>query len=362
MPPDAPSVLCTPLTRSSAAGRLALRHAPRLLGAVTRGLWRDPRGLPGRLRALVAALAEQDAVRSVRALWPGLAGHSAEAERDALAAVANPGDWPSVAVLVLAAGQNGPALAASIAAAAEALRDLEAIRARAGGPSSPADTMADALFVMAADGPAMKATARGSRDRAAHRHLSRCAGEVGSRSEPGEGVRHAARRKAHGIFRAMVRGAWWGGRCRSPLTRPAARGDLSRAAGEVIHGPSGGPAGTPVGSLAEVLAHTSADYLAVLQAGEVVAPHALALLAWHAARLGRPPLLSADEDRLDPDGTRRDPVRKPAAGRILMLSGTLATGVWLIRRDLLAGLSAAAPPWAPPLGGDLAARSLAAAA
>ena len=235
------------LARPAAAGGLAWRHAALVCGIGVRGLWRDPRGLPARLRALLAALAEEDAAASVRALWPGLAAPCAAAERVRLAAATDGADWPSIAVLVLAAEANSPALAASLAAANAALAFLPPAR-------SPA--------------------------------------------EP--------------------------------------------------------------------------DYLAVLQAGEMVAPHALALLAWEAFRAGRPPILSADEDRLDPDGGRRDPLRKPAPGRLLLLSGTQATGVWLIRRDLLAGTgwrSPTEPLWAETLrldawlrlheaGGTAAARHL----
>ncbi len=205
------------LIRPAAAWGLGSRHVSRVFGICVRGLCRDPRGLPARLRALLAALAEEDAAASVRAIWPARAAAHAAAERALLAAAGDPANWPSVAVLVLGEAAHSPALAASRAAAAAALAFL-------------------------------------------------------------------------------------------PLPCPPAKAD-------------GG---------------TGADYLAVLQAGEVVAPHALALLAWEAFRRGRPPILYADEDRLDPDGSRHDPLRKPAPGRLLMLSGTQATGVWLIRRDLLA--------------------------
>jgi GT2 family glycosyltransferase len=104
-----------------------------------------------------------------------------------------------------------------------------------------------------------------------------------------------------------------------------------------------GPGSLP---LARALAATT-DYLAVLQAGEVVPRHALAVLARHAAALGRPAILYADEDSLALDGTRHDPLFKPAPSRMLMLSGSLATGLWLIRRDLLAADIAAG--WAEAL-------------
>ena len=102
-------------------------------------------------------------------------------------------------------------------------------------------------------------------------------------------------------------------------------------------------------SLAEALAGMTADYVAVLQAGEILPTHALALLAHHAARLGRPAVLYADEDRVGPNGARCEPQFKPPPNRTLMLSGTQCTGVWLIRRDRLSGFSAGCERWAETL-------------
>ena len=216
-----PSVRRARRARPAAAWELGSRHASRVFGICVRGLCRDPRGLPARLRALLAALAEEDAAASVRAIWPALAEAHAAAEHALLAAAGERANWPSVAALVLGEAARSPALAATRAATAVALAALSPPRAAA-----------------------------------------------------------------------------------------------------------------------------TADYLAVLQAGEIVAPHALALLAWEAFRRGGPPILYADEDRLDADGSRHDPIRKPAPGRLLMLSGTQTTGVWLIRRDLLAGGLSQGTPWA----------------
>ncbi len=83
----------------------------------------------------------------------------------------------------------------------------------------------------------------------------------------------------------------------------------------------------------------TADYVAVLQAGEIVPPHAMALLADDAA-IDEPPLLMADEDKLDRWGRRHDPFFKPRPNHALMLSGALSRGVWLIRRDLLSEVAA----------------------
>ena len=119
--------------------------------------------------------------------------------------------------------------------------------------------------------------------------------------------------------------------------------------------PPGPIAVGPVGvSLDQALAAARTDYVALLQAGEILPPHALTRLAAEAAAHDRPAILYADEDRLTADGTRCDPQFKPAPSRSLMLSGVLATGVWLIRRDLLA---APAAPGAPPDGPATAAPS-----
>ena len=72
------------------------------------------------------------------------------------------------------------------------------------------------------------------------------------------------------------------------------------------------------------------------------------------ARLGNPAMACADEDTLDPDGTRRDPHFKPRPNHALMLSGTLTRGLWLIRRDVLeAAPGDLAAGWAETLRLDL---------
>ena len=120
---------------------------------------------------------------------------------------------------------------------------------------------------------------------------------------------------------------------------PSAGGAVSRA---IAVGPGGM-------TLAQALAATPAAYLAVLQAGEILPPQALARLAAEISARDDLAILYADEDRLGPDGTGRDPLFKPAPSRTLMLSGTLATGVWLIRRDLLARPTGDAAAWAETL-------------
>jgi GT2 family glycosyltransferase len=89
-----------------------------------------------------------------------------------------------------------------------------------------------------------------------------------------------------------------------------------------------------------------AEYVAVLQAGEVVPPHALALAGAEILRRGRPPVLLADEDALDGAGRRVDPLFKPSPCRTLMLSGTLSRGLWLVRRDVFDVWFPAGERWA----------------
>ncbi len=92
-------------------------------------------------------------------------------------------------------------------------------------------------------------------------------------------------------------------------------------------------------------ASTRAGYLAVLGAGEVLAPHALALAAAHLAAWtaagAAPDIVYADEDRLHPDGTRDAPVFRPEPGEALLLSGLLTRGPVLVRATLLAADPAA---------------------
>lgn len=77
------------------------------------------------------------------------------------------------------------------------------------------------------------------------------------------------------------------------------------------------------------------EYLVLLQAGEVLAPQALALISDEIALLDSPDAIFADEDNLTAKGQRRWPLFKSEANRTLMLSGTLTRGVWAFRREHL---------------------------
>lgn len=89
-----------------------------------------------------------------------------------------------------------------------------------------------------------------------------------------------------------------------------------------------------------------AEYVAVIQAGEIIPRHGMALLADWVVMLDRPDAIYADEDTISAIGHRHSPIFKPEPNRTLMLSGTLATGMWLIRRSCLAALPEPASRWA----------------
>ena len=97
------------------------------------------------------------------------------------------------------------------------------------------------------------------------------------------------------------------------------------------------------------LAGLRGTYVAVLQAGEIVAPHALALLAATAARQGHPAILYADDDSVMPNGDRYAPRFKQPPNRTAMLAADSCTGVWLIRRDAMTRFASGSSIWAETL-------------
>ncbi len=105
--------------------------------------------------------------------------------------------------------------------------------------------------------------------------------------------------------------------------------------------------------LAPALIGATEPYVAILQAGEVLPRHAIALLGEWMARNGTPSALCTDEDAIAPDGARTVPLFKPEPNRALMLSGTLTRGLWLFRRDWLAAHAPETAEWAEVLRLDL---------
>lgn len=234
--PPSLAIACKPLSRFSAALTVARKHPLGLAAVVARGIARDPRGTPARLRIWLGLAATRATPAPSYAAWTRLFDSWAGTDHDHLLRSPRRPDWPRLEALVLHAGET----------------------------------------------PALRAT---------------CASIAAS------------------ILPVATR-----------LIGPDRQG------------------------LTEALAGGDAEYCAILQAGELLPPHALALLADQAVSLGRPAILYADEDQLGRDGRRYAPQFKPAASRTLMLSGTLATGVWLIRRDhLVAGASPESGAWAETL-------------
>ena len=101
--------------------------------------------------------------------------------------------------------------------------------------------------------------------------------------------------------------------------------------------------------LRRAVAGLAGDYVAILQAGEVLPPHAGTLAAAQLLELGCPEIAIADEDGLGTDGTRHSPAFKPRPSLALMLSGMLARGLWLVRRDVLLAHAPERSAWAEAL-------------
>ena len=111
--------------------------------------------------------------------------------------------------------------------------------------------------------------------------------------------------------------------------------------------------------LARTLSDYDTAYIAVVQAGEVLRPLALAVIADGIAGSNGPDAIFADEDRLDAACQRHDPLFKPAANHALMLSGILTRGIWVFRRtDLLAFLLPGHQPDREQIRGELWAETL----
>jgi GT2 family glycosyltransferase len=108
--------------------------------------------------------------------------------------------------------------------------------------------------------------------------------------------------------------------------------------------------------LRQILSGATEDYIALLQSGEVLPRHGIAVLCEQVVLLGRPAALCADEDLLSSRGERYHPHFKPEPNRTLMLSGTLTRGVWLFRRDVIARFTDAEADWAEALRLDLGLR------
>lgn len=133
------------------------------------------------------------------------------------------------------------------------------------------------------------------------------------------------------------------------------RSQLGPAQPHAVVACGAGRAGVP----AALASLPACDYVGILQAGEVLPPHASLLARAQLAALGLPAVAYADEDeRAAGGGPPASPLFKPEPNRALMVSGTLSRGLWLVRRGLLpaggeGGAPGAADRWAETFRLDL---------
>ncbi|MBL6082180.1 glycosyltransferase [Belnapia sp. T18] len=90
----------------------------------------------------------------------------------------------------------------------------------------------------------------------------------------------------------------------------------------------------------------TADYIGILQAGEVLPPHATRLAAEQLDYLDYPELAIVDEDKISADGVRHTPMFKPEPNHTMMLSGMLSRGLWLVQRSMLLREAPVSTKWA----------------
>lgn len=76
-------------------------------------------------------------------------------------------------------------------------------------------------------------------------------------------------------------------------------------------------------------------YIAILQNGEILPPHALAVFADQAARYDFPAALYGDSDLLNHKNQRAIPHFKPELSTLTLLSGLLTQDIWLFRKDIV---------------------------
>lgn len=76
-------------------------------------------------------------------------------------------------------------------------------------------------------------------------------------------------------------------------------------------------------------------YIAIVQNGEILPPHALAVFADQAARHGYPAALYGDSDLLTHKNERAIPHFKPEISTLTLLSGLLTQDIWLFRQDIV---------------------------
>ncbi len=134
---------------------------------------------------------------------------------------------------------------------------------------------------------------------------------------------------------------------RDPEAPAALEATMASIAAQGVAMPHAVLAGPDSARWREAASGLAADYVALIQAGEVLPLHASWFAGAKLRLLGLPATAIADEDRLGADGDRSDPLFRPQPNHALMLSGTLSRGVWFVRRDaLLAHPDDRDPGWA----------------
>ena len=115
-------------------------------------------------------------------------------------------------------------------------------------------------------------------------------------------------------------------------------------------------AGRAVGRLNQSLVESGADWIALIDAGDQLAPHALFAVADAFYRHPEWLALYSDEDRINPAGTRANPHFKPDFNLDLMRSMPYVGGIVAVRQALFAELGGFGEQWDGTEEYDLALR------
>jgi len=116
------------------------------------------------------------------------------------------------------------------------------------------------------------------------------------------------------------------------------------------------PEGAPAAALSRRLVDSGADIVALIDAGDQLAPHALFAVADALFRHPEWGALYSDEDRIDPQGKRSAPHFKPDFNLDLMRSLPYVGALLAVRREVFAALGGFDPRWDGTEEYDLALR------
>jgi GT2 family glycosyltransferase len=125
---------------------------------------------------------------------------------------------------------------------------------------------------------------------------------------------------------------------------PVAGGDSARTRASIERGTQA-PALVVEGTAAEALAATTARHVAVVRAGDELAPVAVERLGQAAALAPDAAFITCDEDELNGSGRREDPHLRPGPSPDLLLAKDLTGSLVLIDRERAGDLDLAAPRW-----------------